>query len=34
MVRTADPTNLDIEHDRDVDLGDFALFQRNYTGSK
>jgi hypothetical protein len=25
---------LDIDHDRDVDLEDFVLFQRNYTGSK
>jgi hypothetical protein len=25
---------LDIDHDRDVDLADFVLFQRNYTGAK
>jgi hypothetical protein len=32
--RLCDCRFLDIDHDRDVDLGDFALFQRNYTGSK
>jgi hypothetical protein len=32
--RLCDCRFLDIDHDRDVDLGDFVLFQRNYTGSK
>jgi hypothetical protein len=32
--RLCDCRFLDIDHDRDVDLGDFALFQRNYTGSE
>jgi hypothetical protein len=32
--RLCDCRFLDIDHDRDVDLGDFVLFQRNYTGAK
>jgi hypothetical protein len=32
--RLCDCRFLDIDHDRDVDLGDFVLFQRNYTGSQ
>jgi hypothetical protein len=32
--RLTDPTKLDIEHDRDVDLADYLLFQRYYTGAK
>jgi hypothetical protein len=32
--RLCDCRFLDIDHDRDVDLADFVLFQRNYTGSK
>jgi hypothetical protein len=32
--RLCDCRFLDIDHDRDVDLEDFVLFQRNYTGSK
>jgi hypothetical protein len=32
--RLCDCRFLDIDHDRDVDLGDFVLFQRNYTGSE
>jgi len=30
--RLCDCRFLDLDHDRDVDLGDFARFQRAYTG--